>query len=125
MKDLLIQATKVTPLIDFKANGKLFVEGKVLPEDPISFFNPVFEWLKEFHSTNTLIEVKLEYLNTSSSKQVFEMLRILDKNHENGEIQVKWYYEEGDYDILESGKYYESMIKMPFEYIEYAETDQL
>jgi len=123
MNDLLIKATKVTPSIDFKVNGKLFIEGKVLPEDPISFFKPVFDWLEGFHSPRTVIEVKLEYLNTSSSKQVFELFRLLSKNHSNSEIQVKWFYEEGDYDILESGKYYESMIKLPFDYIEYAETD--
>lgn len=123
MDNLIIEATAVTPHIVFKKDGYLLLEGKALPEDPAKFFEPAFIWLKDFHTSNTIFDVKLEYVNTSSSKQVFELLKILNRTHNKNEIIVHWYYEEGDYDILESGKYYASMISIPFEYIEYAETD--
>ena len=100
MDNLIIEATAVTPHIVFKKDGYLLLEGKALPEDPAKFFEPAFIWLKDFHTSNTIFDVKLEYVNTSSSKQVFELLKILNRTHNKNEI-----------------------ISIPFEYIEYAETD--
>lgn len=123
MDDLIIEATSVTPCINFKSDGNLLIEGKALPEDPEKFFKTVFAWARDFHTPHTKLSVRMIYVNTSSSKQIFELLKILAANHQSDEIEVLWFYEEGDYDILESGKYFESLLKIPFEYIEYEEVD--
>lgn len=121
MKDLIIKETEKTPSVALSANGVLKIEGRSIPEDAASFFKPILEWTKEFTAEKIRVDIKLEYFNTSSSKFILEMLRLLENNEENKDILVNWFYEEGDLDVLESGQYFESIIGIPFKYIEYEE----
>ncbi|MDA3953234.1 MAG: DUF1987 domain-containing protein [Bacteroidales bacterium] len=121
MKDLIIKETEKTPSVALNTNGVFKIEGRSIPEDAATFFKPILEWTKDFTSDEIRVDIKLEYFNTSSSKFILEMLRILENNGENKNILVNWFYEEGDLDVLESGQYFESIIGIPFKYIEYEE----
>jgi SiaC family regulatory phosphoprotein len=121
MKDLVIKETEKTPSVALSTNGVLKIEGRSIPEDAARFFKPLLDWTKEFTSNEIRVDIKLEYFNTSSSKFILEMLRLLENNPENSNILVNWFYEEGDLDVLESGQYFESIIGIPFKYIEYEE----
>ena len=121
MKDLIIKETEKTPSVALSTNGILKIEGRSIPEDAATFFKPLLEWTKEFTADEIRVDIKLEYFNTSSSKFILEMLRILENNTGNKNILVNWFYEEGDLDVLESGQYFESIIGIPFKYIEYEE----
>ena len=121
MKDLIIKETEKTPSVALSTNGVLKIEGRSIPEDAAKFFKPLLDWTKEFTATEIRVDIKLEYFNTSSSKFILEMLRLLENNPENKNILVNWFYEEGDLDVLESGQYFESIIGIPFKYIEYEE----
>jgi hypothetical protein len=68
------------------------------------------------------VYIKLEYINTSSSKQIFNLLKLIHENSTILDVNVQWYYEEGDEDTYELGKDIESEIRIPFEFLEYAET---
>ncbi len=121
MKDLIIKETEKTPSVALSANGVLKIEGRSIPEDAASFFKPLLDWTREFTASEIRVDIKLEYFNTSSSKFILEMLRLLENNPNNSNILVNWFYEEGDLDVLESGQYFESIIGIPFKYIEYEE----
>lgn len=121
MKDLIIKETEKTPSVALGTNGVLKIEGRSIPEDAAKFFKPLLDWTKEFNATEIRVDIKLEYFNTSSSKFILEMLRLLENNPDNNNILVNWFYEEGDLDVLESGQYFESIIGIPFKYIEYEE----
>jgi hypothetical protein len=121
MKDLIIKETEKTPSVALSANGVLKIEGRSIPEDAASFFKPLLDWTREFTASEIRVDIKLEYFNTSSSKFILEMLRLLENNPNNNNILVNWFYEEGDLDVLESGQYFESIIGIPFKYIEYEE----
>jgi len=121
MKDLVIKETEKTPSVALSTNGVLKIEGRSIPEDAAKFFKPLLDWTKEFTSNEIRVDIKLEYFNTSSSKFILEMLRLLENNPDNSNILVNWFYEEGDLDVLESGQYFESIIGIPFKYIEYEE----
>jgi len=121
MKDLIIKETEKTPSVALSTNGVLKIEGRSIPEDAAKFFKPLLDWTKEFTSDEIRVDIKLEYFNTSSSKFILEMLRLLENNEHNKNILVNWFYEEGDLDVLESGQYFESIIGIPFKYIEYEE----
>ncbi|MCB2195560.1 MAG: DUF1987 domain-containing protein [Bacteroidetes bacterium] len=121
MKDLIIKETEKTPSVALSTNGVLKIEGRSIPEDAAKFFKPLLDWTKEFTAGEIRVDIKLEYFNTSSSKFILEMLRLLENNPENNNILVNWFYEEGDLDVLESGQYFESIIGIPFKYIEYEE----
>ena len=106
MDNLQIEATKYTPKIDFNAeNGVINITGKSYPENTFEFYKPTIKWLEEyFGSTSnkkTVVNLDLEYLNSSSLKAYFDLLDILEVAKDEGkDIEVNWIYDE-DNDISE------------------------
>ena len=122
MEALHIEPTDDTPKIYFEPEVDLYlISGKSLPENAIDFYQPVFEWTTEFLNSKEapakfVLNFKLEYFNTASSKQIAKLLRILEtcKVHEN--IVLKWYYDKEDTDMLKAGTRYSSLINLKFEF---------
>jgi hypothetical protein len=122
MEDLFVQGTDSLPTISFKTNGELKITGRALPEDAITFFRPVLDWLRSFSAEEINIEFNLDYFNTSVSKQLLDMFKIIENNPDNKVIKIKWMYEDGDDEMLESGEIYSEMLKrFEFTYHKYAE----
>ncbi|MEX0988153.1 MAG: DUF1987 domain-containing protein [Bacteroidales bacterium] len=124
MDNIYLKKTFNSPEIEFHAEtGKLNIEGRSIPEDPGEFFDKLISWMKEYFQhppEKTVMNIKLEYINSGSSKYMLELLRILKVNHELGrDVLVKWYFEEGDESIEELGQHYEQTMQIPFEIIEY------
>lgn len=119
MNALLIEETKFTMKIDFNADsGICSMEGNSYPEDAINFFEPVIEWInnyiKEVHQKLEL-SIKLNYLNSSSSKCFMDIFDTLEEYHLNGGlVDVKWIYFEDDDEIHDSGE--ELLEDMNFNY---------
>jgi hypothetical protein len=122
MENLEIHATADTPHVLCDSEGEILMTGRSLPEDPLKVFDQIFKWAEEFTKPNLLINFKLEYFNTASSKQIFNLIKIFVENPHVKDIQIKWYYEEGDYDSKETGEHFSHLFKIPFEFIEYAES---
>jgi hypothetical protein len=121
MDALLIDETKGTPSIRFYPNGEMYIAGRSLPEDPISFYTPVHEWVKNCNVESVSIEIRLEYMNTSSSKEMYSFFTHIKNNLHIKNAYVTWYYEEGDDDGYDVGREFESITKIPFHFHEYAE----
>jgi hypothetical protein len=122
MDNLVIEGTKQTPHIDFNAStGVLSISGRSIPENTFEFFNPVLQWLDEYAGIagdETVINVSLEYFNTSSSKYILEIFKRLKGVLNDGkDVLVKWYYEEDDEEMMETGEDYEDVSGLPFEII--------
>ncbi len=117
MENIFLEGTDRTPQIEFNANkGVLTISGRSIPENSISFYKPLFDWIDTYVETPTpLTEVSfnLEYFNTSSSKCILDMLRKLERLAENGkEASVNWFFDEGDEDMEESGNDFKSLINL-------------
>ena len=125
MNDLFIKSTPSTPEIDFKTNGKFVISGKAIPSNVSMLFEPVFKWLEKYDFNETVFSVKLEYFNTSTSKILYDLLLLLEQKHEKGKLNIKWYYEEGDEDVLDTGQYYESLMETPFEFFVMSEYETM
>lgn len=124
MEDLYLKKTSNSPEVEFVADsGELSMEGRSIPEDPGEFFERLIDWINEYFlhpAQRTEVSIKLEYINSGSSKYMLELLRIMKINHDAGKnVKVKWYFEEGDESIQELGIHYENTIQIPFEHIEY------
>ncbi|MBI4647104.1 MAG: DUF1987 domain-containing protein [Bacteroidia bacterium] len=124
MESIAIEGTKITPSVKFGYDsGKIELSGRSIPEDAATFYKPLLDWLKSYsYSPKPLTEVhiKLEYFNTSSSKCLLDILKIIEMIHRAGnEVKIFWYYEGNDEDMHEVGQDYESMINMTFNMIEY------
>jgi hypothetical protein len=122
MEDLFIKGTESVPMVSFKTNGEIKLEGRALVEDAFKFFQPLITWAKEFKGDELNIEINLEYFNTSVSKQLLDLFRTFDGNPNNKVINVKWLYEEGDDEMQESGEIYEDLLpRFNFTYEQIAE----
>ena len=123
MEDLKHEGSAKTPVVEFSSNGKLLLKGRSIPENSIEFYKPLIEWLESYSqspNSTTVLNVQLEYFNTSSSKCILDVFKKLE-SVSGSEITVKWHYEEDDEDMLEAGEDYEAIIDLPFEMIEVEE----
>lgn len=126
MEPILIEGTPKTPTIKFdSATGVFEIKGRSIPENSVEFYKPLIDWLdlyKETPNNKTVINIKLEYFNTSSSKCILDVFKKLETIHKaKNEVEVNWFYEEDDEDMLEAGEDYESIIRVPFKMIEIVE----
>ena len=123
MNNLRIEKTNETPLIDFGVKEQFFkIEGRSLPENAITFYNPILAWLNEFvsdHKSDIILEINLEYFNSASSKQIFNILLVLNEYYKKqGEgVKIKWLFDQDDELIEEEGREFEEMLDIPFEFI--------
>ena len=121
MKSLSIAPTFSTPTIKLDAEtGFFLIEGRSIPEDSEFFYEPVLSWLEKYYDDSaplTHIEIKLEYVNSGSSKYLLEFFRIVGRNYRTGhDCLVIWHYEEEDEAIQDLGEHYKTTIKIPFEF---------
>jgi hypothetical protein len=118
MEDLNITATSTTPKISFSKNGKMEIIGKAIPDSEENFWFKISSWFHLYMLTparKTTFNLQIDYLNTSSSKEVLHLLYRLNELNDRGfEAQVVWFYNSNDYDMKEVGKDYEHMVKVPF-----------
>ena len=123
MEDLKQEGSAKTPEVEFNASGELLLKGRSIPENSIEFYKPLIEWIESYSespNSSTVLNVQLEYFNTSSSKCILDVFKKLE-SVTGSEVSIKWYYEEDDEDMLEAGEDYEAIIDLPFEMIEVEE----
>jgi hypothetical protein len=122
LEDLIIEGTKSSPAAWFYTNGKLKMEGRSMPDNPAQTFSPMINWVEHLKADEVVFDIHLDYLNTSSSMQLFTILRILDENCEIHDLVVNWHYEEDDEDHFETGVIFqEKLRRTKFNYLNTAE----
>ena len=99
-------------------NNKFEITGQSMPADAIEFYEPIIAWLNEY-STNpnpeTVLVFNLEYLNTSTSKIIVNMLLVLKKIYDTGkEVLFEWHFKEDDLDMFEFGEELNFVTGLPY-----------
>lgn len=119
--------TKRTPWIILEL-GKIFIMGRSIPENPNDFYRSVHGWVADYardHNEKSKIELGFEYINTSSIKWIFTILRELSEMKEIAKnANVTWYYEHGDEDMCELGFILRSLVECPFIVVEVEEMNK-
>ena len=120
MEILMIEGGDDTPAVFFdKSNGVFEISGRSLPEDTVSFYKPVVDWIKQYQkqpNIETNFSFKLDYFNTSSSKIILDLIGLLK---EIKGMCIIWHYRDDDEEILEAGKEFSEQVDVPFEFKEY------
>ena len=123
MENLELTASAKTPEVMFnRENGMLRLKGRSIPENSIEFYKPLIDWLEKYSSkpkTDTIVNIQLEYFNTSSSKCILDVFKKLESINKGGQSQViiNWHYEEDDEDMSEAGEDYQAIINVPFKMV--------
>lgn len=127
MESLIIEATEDTPLVYFSPEeSKFLIEKSSLPENAVEYYSPIIDWLKQYsQSPNpiTVFDFSLDYLNTASSKQIFEVIMMINKIAGASDVTLRWHYDSIDEDMLGLGKRFSHLVKVKFEFIEYENED--
>ncbi|MFC2104488.1 DUF1987 domain-containing protein [Bacteroidota bacterium] len=122
---LIIEKELDTPYIELE-DGLIKMEGRLMPENILSFFKPVEKWINKYlkkPAEFTKIDLNLSYLNSCSTKRMCDLLKLFNKKYLKGyNMKVYWTYEDGDDTVQEIGNDLESTVEIPFEYI-VTETD--
>ncbi len=77
------------------------IRGRCIPENPIEFFGPVIERLKDklkmYHSPKMKMDLDIEYINSISIKFLVKILNIFrDMAGDKKNLFVNWFFEDED-----------------------------
>jgi len=123
LEDVKINKTERTPDVTLDhEKGYIELRGRSLPMNSMAFFEPIHHWLKDYSKTPrkvTTVNIMLDYFDTSSSKHIYNIFSQLRAVNEQGNhITVNWHFENGDEEMEETGKDYENLFQMSFNFVE-------
>lgn len=122
METLILEKTKDTPKVILDSEKNIFlIESKSLPEDAMSFYKPIIDWIDLYcQSPNeeTIFEFKLEYFNTSTTKQFAKLFLTLEKLLPAKKVTINWHYDKNDLDMKLSGERFDKLLKLDFKFFE-------
>lgn len=85
--------------------GICTIEGESYIEEAPDFYLQIQEWVNAYFAEgykSITFNFRLSYFNTSSSRCIVDLMRLLAKYHQMGnEIVINWYVQEGDEDLQE------------------------
>jgi hypothetical protein len=111
MNAIDVKATNSTPEIRYDEEGKLLIRGRSITEGGMDFYQPLLDWATTLKRNMLIVDLHLEYLNSTSLKKLIQFLKILDANNNVQILFVNWHYEEGDDDSLEKGRLMEGILR--------------
>ena len=88
LEPLKIEPTHKTPKVYLDPSKNEFeLSGRSIPEDSVGFYRHILDWIDEYAKSpipRTDFKFELEYFNTSSSKNILELLKKLEKYISSG-----------------------------------------
>jgi hypothetical protein len=99
------------PEVNMNAStGKCIIAGESYLEDTDEFYNNIINWLETYTKEvkkPIIFDFRLTYFNTSSSRSILNVLRVLKKYEDNkGSVTVNWFFPEDDESIAEEAEDY-------------------
>lgn len=127
VKSLIIEPTKKTPWLVLEP-GRILIVGRSISENPSEFYRPIHEWVIEYAEESpgmTIIQLGFEFINTTSIKWIYAILKELARiPNLSLRASINWYYEEGDDDMCDLGLILRSLVLCPFRIIEVSDIDK-
>lgn len=119
MGNLHIEATKCTPEIIGKEEGTLEIKGNCFPENSLTFFESINNWMNEISDNldSFQMDCELNYIASSSVMHIFKLMQKAEERFPVEKIQIKWKYEIDDEDIQKLGEEFNNLTKSELELI--------
>ncbi len=118
-KVIIQEEVKNSPGIFYDTDSnKLELIGRSIPENPELIFKRLDEWITlHFEKNKGLnVNIQLEYINSGSSKYLYEILkRLTGFSRMGNNVKMKWLYEEDDEAMLELGEHYRDTAGIPLQ----------
>lgn len=118
---LHIAPTPTTPEVILDPEGIIKIKGRALSVNgndfPEQMMNGIDDYLRNPPDTTDVI-IAFEYLNSFSAKVIVSILKKLSQAiRQPKKLAIRWYYEEDDDDMLDTGKYISGIYRIPIEFI--------
>ncbi len=120
-----LDKTDKTPLVHINIDtGVFYIDGMILPEDAVTFFKPILNYLNAYLDApqdETKVFLRLDYFNTAASRLLYNFLKILNDSHHKTTPLIEWHFEDDDEDLQEVGEELNEMLEninfklMPYE----------
>jgi len=121
MEVFKLERTSRTPFVLMDpVKGLIEIKGISIPNNSYDFFMPLFERVEHYVQTpisKTVVNLELEYFNTSTSKALLELFKKLSVL---ANVQFNWHYDNEDEEMLEFGKNYETLVGREFNFYQLA-----
>jgi hypothetical protein len=124
MESLVIEETKSTPSVHFDPHTHLLqINGQSYPENAFKFYEPVLAWAGQYLDSidgtiQSILELNLPYINTSSTKCFMMLLEKLDEAYQSGKsISIRWYCNEDNESEYECAEEFKEDLTIPFDII--------
>ncbi len=123
LKDIKISPTKKTPEILANAStGYVRLAGMLYPDNSYATYNELYQWIIEYFEENKRkfrMDFRIKGMSDESYHWVIEYLKKLDKYYKDGrDIEVRWYYDADDEDVMEDGEDLEELVSFSFKFME-------
>ncbi|MBX2980672.1 MAG: DUF1987 domain-containing protein [Flavobacteriales bacterium] len=119
MNDLDLAATERTPRIVLRhALGTISIQGCSIPENADRFFGPVLDQVELYMqrpAPATVARIELSYFNTSTSKYLLDLFKLLEDLHASGRslVSMEWQHAANDLDMQEVGEDFKALLEYP------------
>ncbi|SDD18746.1 protein of unknown function [Paenibacillus sp. UNCCL117] len=124
MYELFIEPTKSTPSVHFDPKwNRLWISGESYPENAFKFYEPLLRWVDEYleqlgADQEVLLELRLPYVNTSSTKCFMMLLEKFDAAHASGKhIKLVWYCSPDNESEQECAEEFKEDLSLPFDIV--------
>ncbi len=120
MKSLYIEGNELNPKIILSKDENQFeISGSSLADEPEENFRPALNWLltyRENANPKTILEFKMNYINTASTKHILDLISSLEKMPNSS---VVWFYNDNNIDMKEIGEEFAEIVNIPFDFRPY------
>ena len=130
MEKLYLAPTELDPEITLSHEEKIFrISGTSSPENVRATYEPAIEWMSKYRNMlktgssgftddkPLVLEIDLEYFNSSSAIFLYELVMIVKAIEKNGvPAIIRWYFDPADTDSREAGEDLAILAEMDFEY---------
>jgi hypothetical protein len=112
-------ATEKTPAVRLDpAAGTLRIHGCSIPENADRFYGPLYDAVDRYAlhpATRTVVEVDLQYFNSSTSKYLLDVFKRLEDLHatRTSSVVLEWRHAADDLDMKEAGEDYRALLEFP------------
>ena len=119
--------TTSTPFIQLE-QGKFFIIGRSILNDPVDFYKPMREWIADYaknYKGKTKIVIGFDHISTATVKVIYDIFRdftqVVDIERKTS---VEWYCESNDDDLNDLGKIFQALFPTDFKIIEVESIDK-
>ena len=116
---VLSEQSEKSPEIVLNGN-ELSIIGRSFMSNAYDFYKKIIAYISDLEITDLNVNICIDYFNTSSSKCILELFRVLEKKGEKGaNIKITWGFSPKYYEMLEAGEDYRDLLhNIQFEIVE-------